>query len=544
MPSLTLFGDAQWGTSGTYTIPMATYDLEPTFSDRHYVDVDGLAVYYWTIVNRVTGTVMQGGAAAFNIPAGRYHLKSADSIYSIFVELRTTGQYQFGPLYIGNSVIGGGGAGGGSDVNDRFFGVFERVTSSYGTGIGLMFGDTSEGLAGYYAPYVVAFDGIEDAIITPDTPPTPPDPYAPPSGQAGNDSAAGGGGSGGAGYPTGTNAGVPDSKKNRANVGVDIYVCNSPAVKAFTKMLWGSTNTGFIDAFFKRVQNTVYNPIDAIITCHSLPSAFAPTGGTATGIKAGGVDFSTYDAACVGAPVTSEWVQSSLFTYSPLEECWGTYADYANTSVSIYLPFCGVVPLEPSAIFAPSGSGGGGVAVQYWCNILNGNCAAFVLGWARDGDYKVLKIATGNCAQPCPISGNDRGMQQKLGAAIGFAQGMLSMGSQYTHGSMPNNFDLAKTYLQAGSQFLTAAQHTEVVGSLNGAAGFAASTEIILMFDFPIPVESENFTMIRGRPSEVSGSISAFSGYCELEVHADYISGATDFEKREIERLCAQGVIV
>lgn len=548
MPSLRLFaveGSAGEGASGNWTIPMGNCTPAQILNGRNTSTVVGKTFTYWSTVTGLD-SVITDYMNAIDIPTGWYWMHDKESGYQIRFGLSRTGQVTFGPVKYSGTTIGLGAESTGSDVDDRVIVLVNKQTS-YGSAYYLCRGQLSSTtgsgeVRGYGLQYAITFDGI-DSLISGDSP------YEPPSGQAGSDSSAGGSSSGGAGYPTGTNAGIPESKKNRANAGCDIYQCNAAAIRAFTKMLWGSSDSGFISAFFERVRNTVYNPINSIITCHSLPSAFAVSGGTAVGIKAGGVNFSTYDSACVGAPVSTEWSASPLYTFKPFEECWGNYSDYAKMSVALYLPFCGVVPLDPSSILGKHDSGGGGIAVQYWCNILNGNCAAFVCGWDREGDYKVLKIATGNCAQPCPISGNDRGMGQKLGALVGFAQGMVSMTGQAGNamlsgniGSMPSNAGLLNNYITAGSQYFLAPQHTSVVGSLNGAAGFAASTQIILMLDYGIPVETPNYTAIRARPSEVSGTVSSFSGYCEIEVHADGIAIATDEEKREIERLLLTGI--
>lgn len=540
MPSLTLIGDSAHGTSGVYTLPMASFNNAPSLSNHASTIINGVTYHYWSTILRASSTTMNGGVPAFDIPNGIYHVHDENSGYHMKVSLSATGQYQFGPLYVGDTNVGRGSGGGGVDVSDRYAGVCE-ISSSYGTALAFIHSRESASFAGYYAQYAFCFDGIAD-IITPDTPPTPPDPYAPPSGQAGNDSAAGGGGSGGGGYPTGTNTGTPDNKKNRAGVGCNIYLCSATAVKAFTKMLWGSTNTGFIDAFFKRVQNAVYNPIDSIITCHSLPSAFAPQGTIGTeGIKAGGVDFSTYDANCVGAPISTEWVHAGPFNYV-CDETWGNYSDYKNTTVHLYLPFCGIVPLDTSLFFGYNGTSHLGIKVDYWCNLLNGNCAAYVTTIDREGDEKLIKVATGNCAQPCPLSGNDRGMQQKLGALFGFAQ---SLPSAITSGSALGILaGVISPAIGAIGQDITASRHTNVVGSLNGAAGFAAATDIQIVFDIPIPINSENYSLCRGRPSEVSRAVGEYVGHCELEVHADSVNYATDEEKREIEKICLTGILI
>ena len=541
MSSLRLFaveGSAGEGASGSWTIPMGTCTPAQTLSGRSASTVVGKTFTYWSTVTGLD-SVITDYMNAIDIPTGWYWMHDKESGYQIRFGLSRTGQITFGPVKYSGVTIGLGAESTGSDVDDRVI-VLASKQTSYGSAYYLCRGQLSSTtgsgeVRGYGLQYAITFDGI-DSLISGDSP------YEPPSGQAGSDSAAGGGGAGGAGYPTGINTDTPDNKKNRAGVGCDIYLCSTIAVKAFTKMLWGSTNTGFIDAFFKRVQNAVYNPVDSIITCHSLPSAFAPTGGTqSTGIKAGGVDFSTYDGACVGQIVANEWVHSGPYTYA-CEECWGNYSDYRDTKVSLYLPFCGIVPLDTSLFLSFKGELRVGITIDYWCNILNGNCAAFIKTQDRFGDTKLIKVATGNCAQPCPISGNDRGMQQKLGSLFGFGQSVLSVAS----GGSPIQImaGVASGALSVEQAFFTAPHHTDVVGSLNGAAGFAAATDIQIMFDIPIPMESENYSMCRGRPSEVSRSVGEYTGHCELELHADSVNYATDEEKREIERICLNGILI
>lgn len=529
--------------AGSHNIPVAIMSDKPSLSNvRTRTNAyDGKVYTNARASTRANTQYIGGGTSLANIQSGYYWLDSPGSGYQIYIGTKNdeTGHtIAFGPIKVWGSIYGETATTSGSgEWPNGQFGIYSFTHDTYGEIMCLGYTNNPDGAlpaSGFYNLYCFGFDGVGSLVSD--------NPYTPPSGQAGSDSSAGGGGAGGAGYPTGINTDTPDNKKNRAGVGCDIYLCSPIAVKAFTKMLWGSTNTGFIDAFFKRVQNAVYNPVDSIITCHSLPSAFAPTGGTqATGIKAGGVDFSTYDEACVGQIVANEWVHSGPYTYA-CEECWGNYSDYRDTKVSLYLPFCGIVPLDTSLFLSYQGELRVGITVDYWCNVLNGNCAAFIKTQDRFGDTKLIKVATGNCAQPCPISGNDRGMQQKLGSLFGFGQSVLSAAS----GGSPIQImaGVASGALGVEQAFYTAPHHTEVVGSLNGAAGFAAATDIQIIFDIPIPINSGNYSLCRGRPSEVSRAVGEYSGHCELELHADSVNYATDEEKREIERICLNGILI
>lgn len=534
-------------TGDVYTIPITnTTPPAGLFTRTDYTvtmpDGDTKDFHCWGQVQFPTGDY-SGYATGFtnvlmnSIPVGWYWIGSENSGIQLYF-CATSTQLSCGPLKVLGTTYGTGATQGGSPQPDRIYGIGQKLTANYGTAYFLYYADSADGNISQIFPinYAFTFDDISALINT--------DPYGDPDGIAGEGSQAGGGNTGTPpGFPTGTKVTKPTDKTARAGIGANIYACGATAIKAFTNMLWGSTDSGFISSFFQRVTNTVYNPIDSVITCHSLPSGLSPTGGAATGIVAGGVDFSQYNAACKGGLVSSEWKNWNSDPYE-LNESWQNYLDYTDTNVAIYLPFCGVVPLDPSVLM------NGTIQVEYWCNVLNGNCAAWIWATDRWGDGKLIKVATGNCAEPCPISGNDRGMQQKLGAAVGFAQGMMSMASQYVRSggdiaSAPNGFDIAGRAFGAEMQAFLAPHHTEVVGSLGGSVGFAACTSVFLIIDLPFPVSTPNYTAIRGRMSEYSATVSRFNGlYCELDLHADSVAGATDFEKREIERLCSQGVIV
>lgn len=334
--------------------------------------------------------------------------------------------------------------------------------------------------------------------------------------------------SGDGGYANGFPVGDPAATSEIKGIvfpfgsGVHCYVITPAQLNEFSRYMWGSAAGVFDEGgLWGKFQNYKFNPIAGILSCHSLPLVLMPAGGGSAPISIAGTTLAT----ATGAPCSSQftsWVSNAV----EIPEPWGTFVDYAYATISIYLPFCGVVPVDVSAVV------GGSIYVRYYCDVINGNVSAWIVGTDRNGVQQLLKTATGNAAYHIPITGNDNGQ----GEIIGSIKQAVTSGLSGNAGGL----------IAAGVNIISGAEqhHTESVGSMNGNAGYCASTEVFLICNWSYPIYTGNYDYIRGRPSEVSGTVGSFSGYNEFEVHADSISGATDEEKREIESLLNSGVYV
>lgn len=555
MPSLKLFaveGSAGEGASGNWTIPLGTCSPALTLSSKHTTTTAGKTFTYWS---SVTGTqsVISGYMNATDIPTGWYWMHDPESGYQIKFGCQATGQVTFGPVKYAGSTIGSGASNTGSDVPDRVIVLVNKSTAD-GTAYYLCRGQLSSTtgggeVRGYGMSYAVTFDGIDD-LISGDSP------YEPPGGGAGAGSTPGGAGDVGTGdgFPDGTPSTAITTKTERLPGFLHVYRCAEIQINGVVNAMWGGNSQSMFDSLWGKFQNYKFSPLAGIVSCHSLPGTLMPPNGLAEHIHAAGTDLSTIDIAATGSSVSSLWTHYTSSSIS-LGNPWASYADYSHSSISIHLPFCGIVPIDVSAVM------GGSIQVTYWCDVLTGNCAAWINGTDRDGTLQLLKTATGNCAYRYPMFGNDNGTGAVISAITGMAQGTAELGGSIISGAvqaatggglngLPNNFDIlgsaGKNAVQFATQVATAQHHTQSVGSLNGSCGFAGSTEIFLICDWQYPVESENFTTCRGRPSEVSGAVSSYGlgTYCELEVNPISITVATNEEKEEIRKLCASGVII
>lgn len=547
MPSLRIVaveGTAGEGASGSHSLPVFNVTPAPGLGGRTNTTVAGKGFNAWSSVTFPAPAYsgVSSGYAEGEIPTGWYWLNSANSGIQIKVGVGSTG-FTFGPLKAAGTTIGSGSSVLGS--SEKIWGLGSK-TNSYGECYYMFYSSKNDiigdGAKVYPLQYAFTFDGIE-SLITGD------DPYGPAPGSAGSGSTPGGGGDAGApnGFPDGTPSSTSDSKKDRGglNSAIKAYRVSSGMLGSLASVFWGNSSGGLWSDLWQRFENYKFNPLSGIIACHSLPTGLVPTSGAIEHIFCAGTDLSQKNGGLIAPTISSQWTKWHSSPIS-LAGPYVNYADYSHSSVYIHLPFCGIVQVDVSAVMD------GSIYVDYYCDVLTGNCAAWIIGTNFEGITQLLKCATGNCAYNVPLFGNDNGTGAKLNAALGFAQGMLSMGSQAAHGlisggnfnGMPTNFDLAGNYLKTAAQVTTAQHHTECVGSLGGPVGFAGSTEVFLICDWPFPIETENYTTVRGRPSEVSGTVGSFSGYCELEVNPISIGGATDEEKEAIRKLCAAGVIV
>lgn len=544
MPTLVLI--ATDGTGNTYTLPMASYNNAPTLSGHNSVNINGVTYHYWSTVLRASSTTMSDGTLAFDIPNGLYHVHDINSGYKIRVSLAETGQIQFGPLYVGDTNVGNGSSGGGSNVDDRYIGVCE-ITTSYGTALACIYSRESANFAGYYIQYAFCFDGIED-IITPDTP-TPP--YHGDTGHGGGAGDSGGTGGMGSGIDDGDQVSThkdldETAKQALLGYGLNAYVIDSGNLLALHKWLWGY-DEDYMTALWKKWENYKFNPMAGIVACHRLPNELKPATATAVNVKLAGITLQTSGGltGVTAAPFSSlaNRVWSSEYTvniYAPK----GDFTDFANVQMGVFLPFCGTMALDPTQVMGRPGSPGA-VRVQYCCNALTGDCTAFVRGSDQFGNTTILGVANGNCAETHPLCGNDNGMSQKVSGLMSVVGGLA--GSILTQNPAP----AVGGAISGVSQVAAAQNHTQIIGQPGGANGWASlwTCYVYAYWNVPLDVNDDGeetgyYNTEYGRPSFVSASVSDFSGFTMLSLHADGIATASDEEKREIERLCSEGIII
>ena len=385
----------------------------------------------------------------------------------------------------------------------------------------------------YLANFVfVSIDFFLDAIV-PDTPP-----YSN-GGTTGNITGSGG-----------TGPGLPDGDSIETTrvagglmplgYGLHAYQVIPSDIGALNDFLWGRSGNAFDPGgMWNRFQNYKFNPIAGICSLHHIPYELLCNVGSSVYISMAGITFdgvSTGGVSITGLPIDeSEHVGHYRFPssgYFDITPPYIGFEDFARTKVKLYLPFCGSVDLDPALCV------GGGVAVDYQCDNINGNVCVQVKTQSApniNGGQRefVAAVASGNAAYHIPVTGNDNGTGDILGSLTSGAAGAMS-----------------GNVAAAAGAFLTAAfgleKHTtSVSGSLIGNVGYLGSLDVILEITYGDYYSTDGeYEKTIGRPSYVQGIVNDFTGFCQMKVHTDGISGATDAERQEIAQLMEQGVII
>lgn len=208
-----------------------------------------------------------------------------------------------------------------------------------------------------------------------------------------------------------------------------------------------------------------------------------------------------------------------------LKEFWGGYLDYSPyTKVDIYLPYCGIHPLDTDDIMTKS------INVVYHIDILSGACCIYI-----KCDGSILYTFIGQCSSSIPITGDNwTNMVNGVISAAKSVGSMVATAGASAGKELPN---LASTAVN------TMKPSIEKSGSLVGTGGLLACQKPYLIITRPRQALPDKQNKFMGYPSFLSVELGSLKGYTEVEsVHLENI-GATDNEIKEIESLLQSGVI-
>ena len=379
---------------------------------------------------------------------------------------------------------------------------------------------------------------FEDAIV-PDEPPysagTP----------AGN---TGGQGGYGSGLPDGDNFGADVSGGNLTPLGygVNAYIIDNSDIGTLSDFLWGRSGNAFdAGGLWDKFKNYKFNPIAGILSLHHLPYELLPNAGASVPVRLAGL---TFDGLSTGVPSISglgiagenhikEYdIPTVYLDHEHGNLPYFSFEDFARTRVKVYLPYCGTVELDPASCI------GGSIEIKYQCDCINGNVGVQIVTTTippKNGNparRHISAVASGNAAYQIPITGNDNGTGEILGALKQAAMGAVGLAGGNIGGILSPALTLA---------FGTEKHTTTVSGSIAGNAGYLTSRSVIVEITYGDYYKTdENYPAEMMRPAASSGIVSDFVGHSQLIAHADSITLATDSERLEIETALKNGVLI
>ena len=293
---------------------------------------------------------------------------------------------------------------------------------------------------------------------------------------------------------------------------VSVYNPTKQQLIDFSAWLWSPS---FLDNFLK----IFANPMDAIIGLHIMYAT--PVSSGSEHIVCGYLDSNVSSKV-----VTQQYSSVNCGTIN-IPEYYGNAIDYEPyTTVHIYLPFVGIVPLKANDVIGKQ------LTVKYGVDAMTGTCLAMLTTTKGSSDITCYTFA-GNCATQIPISGGNYG-QMITGLA-----GFLTAGI----GAVATGNPLMA--LGAGAAFMSgnvSVQHSGAIGSNAGASGIRTPYVIITRKK---AYNATNYQKYYGLPANKETTLSACRGYTKVKsVHIENMLTATDNEKTEIETLLRDGIII
>lgn len=166
---------------------------------------------------------------------------------------------------------------------------------------------------------------------------------------------------------------------------VSLYKPSSSQLKSIARKLWDAS-------FGESVSKSVSNPIECVVSLNLVP-------GGATGITASTSKYcmlGSYNTGVLVPTINSQFFEVDMGRYS-LSPKFGNILDYAPyTSVSLYLPYVGMVDLDTDDVMNHT------INVKYRIDIVTGQLLATLLI-----DNSVYSQYTGNCSIVMPVTSAD-----------------------------------------------------------------------------------------------------------------------------------------
>lgn len=283
-----------------------------------------------------------------------------------------------------------------------------------------------------------------------------------------------------------------------------IYNPTLEQVNQFGSWLWSSN-------FVEQLKKLFSDPMQAIIGLHKIYSP-VQTSGVGT-IKCGYLD------SAVPSKLVSEQYTTVDCGSVDLQEYFGNVFDYSPyTEVSIYLPFIGIRQLDPSDVMRST------ISVKYHIDVLTGACLAEV-NVQRDAAVGTLYTFSGDAAVRYPVSS---------GSYMGIVSGLIGVATSVVSGNL----------LPALGGVTRLHTNVDRSGSFTGNAGAMGSKVPYIIISRPQTAMADKFETLSGYPSNTYTQLSACKGFTQVKYcHVENLN-ATDAEKKEIERLLKEGVIL
>lgn len=294
-------------------------------------------------------------------------------------------------------------------------------------------------------------------------------------------------------------------------------------IQSLVNFLWS-------DSFWDNIIKNC-DPIENIIQVGIVPINLSAYAGTAKECKVGNVG-----TGVTMTPLTQQFITYDCGSVS-IKEAFGACLDYSpSTHISCYAPYVGTFDLTPDEVM---------------------NCESLHMVYKIDlltGDFVMLLTVTK--MMPFPMS-------KKLDSVLYHKPGNLMTKIPVTGANYSKMYSQILQGIAGGVSAAAGGNIAGAVGSVAGIASsaysfetqksgqFTGSSAILgvevphLILTQPIQVKPARYGDFEGYATYITYRLGSLTGYVKVEaIIDDKISGATEREKAEIERLLKEGVYI
>lgn len=306
----------------------------------------------------------------------------------------------------------------------------------------------------------------------------------------------------------------PTAPTGSASALWSVYHPTQAQINSFGAWLWGSVFTTDIRKLFE-------DPIQGVISLHKV---FAPPVDSGSG----NIVVGTLDSGVSSATVNQQYVTVDCGSVS-CDEDFGNVFDYAPfTSVSLFLPFIGIVPLDVSDVMRST------IHVIYGVDVFTGACLAMV-EISRDGNTVNMYQYSGVASVEYPLTN----MQQS-----NILSGLLSIAGGVAMTVASGGVGFAAGAAMVGGAAQASNTHIGRSGGFSGNAGAMGIKNPYLIIVRPQTKVAGTFPLLEGYPTNYSCKLGDCTNHVVVtHVHVEGIN-ATDTELEQIESLLKEGVLV
>ena len=285
------------------------------------------------------------------------------------------------------------------------------------------------------------------------------------------------------------------------------YALTRARCKSFSNFIWTA-------GLFDNIKLMNQSPIENIVSCKIFPMTFTGTDET---MMLGNVETTT------GARIDD----TSTFLYDigtvSVKPYYNSFLDYSPyTTLSIFLPFCGIHELDCKLLMGKS------LNVKYAVDVVCGTCKALLYVEGVE-----LYSFDGQMGIDIPIASGTRAQVEKA-LISGAVSTVSSIATQ-------NPIGVATSLLNTATSSL----HNQTSGSHSSATSAYETLQVYLIYDRPVYQNIEGFSHAFGRFCGLTKNLGNLDGFtvCNENVELSGIVCSSE-EKEELKSLLTGGVFL